>query len=324
LEDNRNANEGLTKTLESKLVTPRGRELFKVMVDRRAELAPKFELIHELSKSNKAQAVAFVNNDFTPANNAFVAATEDFTKFQSGRMEQANQQGAAIYASTRLLVIWLSIGAVLMAIGVGFLITRSLLKVLGGEPAYAAEMMHKMARGDFTVKVATRHGDRSSLLHATQQMVSAAGQSIDDVVRVMGAVAKGDFTQTIDKPYQGSFNELKTHVNNTVTNAGQSINDVVRVMRAIAKGDLTNSIGKSYDGSFEEMKTYVNSTVAKLSEVVAEVNGGAEALASASAEVSATAQSLSQASSQQAASVEETSASMEQITASITQTSDNA
>jgi hypothetical protein len=64
--------------------------------------------------------------------------------------------------------------------------------------------------------------------------------------------------------------------------------------------------------------------IAKLTQVVGEVNGGAQSLASASEEVSATAQSLSQAASEQAAGVEETSASLEQMTASISQNTENA
>lgn len=234
LEDNRNSNGERMKKLESMLTSTKGKELFKVMVDRRDELAPKFDHLHELNNSDKAKAVDYLNSDFVIANNAFVAAGEDFTKFQSAEMEAANQQGAATYASTRLLVNCLAIAAILIAIAVGLLITRNLLKVLGGEPAYAADVMQRVAAGDLTFEVATRAGDQSSLLFATKQMV------------------------------------------------------------------------------------------ASLTEVVTEVNGGAEALASASEEVSATAQSLSQASSEQAASVEETSASMEQMTASITQTSENA
>ena len=324
LEDNRKATGERMKKLESMLTTPRGRELFKIMSDRRALQVTQFDRLHELDKGDKTKAMDYLNSDFVETNNAFVAAGEDFIKFQSGQMEADNQQGAAVYATTRLWVIYLSLGAVLVAIAVGWLITRNLLKVLGGEPAYAAEVMRKVASGDFSVKVATQDGDLSSLLFATRQMVSSAGQSIDDVVRVMGAIAKGDFSQNIDKPYQGSFDELKTHVNNTVRNAGQSIDDVVRVMGAIAQGDLTHSIERSYQGSFEQMKSYVNSTVTKLSQIVGEVNGGAEALASASEQVSATAQSLSQASTQQAASCQETSASMEQMNTSIRQTSENA
>jgi methyl-accepting chemotaxis protein len=64
--------------------------------------------------------------------------------------------------------------------------------------------------------------------------------------------------------------------------------------------------------------------IARLSQVVAEINGGAQAIASASEEVSATAQALAQASNEQAAGVEETSASIEQMTASIAQNTENA
>ena len=279
LETSRSANADRAKRLEALLTTEKGKQLFKDASDRREALAPKYDRIHALISSDRAQAIAYLYSDFVPANEAFMAATEEFSKFQTEEMELANRHGAETYTSTRLLLLWLSTGAVLSAIGIAWLITRDLRQVLGGEPAYAADVMRRVARGDFTVEVITRDGDQSSLLFNTKQMVASAGQSVNDVVRVMGAIAQGDLTQSIEQ---------------------------------------------NYEGSFDEMKTYVNDTIVKLSQVVGEVNGGAEALASASDEVSATAQSLSQASSEQAAGVEETSASMEQMTASITQTSDNA
>jgi methyl-accepting chemotaxis protein len=95
------------------------------------------------------------------------------------------------------------------------------------------------------------------------------------------------------------------------------------VMRKVAAGDLREEV-VTRAGDDSSLLFATKQMVASLSQVVAEVNSGAEALASASEEVSATAQSLSQASSVQAASVEETSASMQQMTASITQTSENA
>jgi methyl-accepting chemotaxis protein len=190
-----------------------------------------------------------------------------------------SREAEALHARTNSVLILGSLIAVLLASGIGYLLARSLTRVLGGEPAYAAEVMKRVAVGDFKVEVETRPGDTTSMLYTVKQTVKAAGDSIGDVVRVMGAMARGDLTQTIDKPYEGSFGE---------------------------------------------MKNYVNTTVERLSQVVMEVNGGAEALAGASEEVSATAQSLSQASSEQAAGVEETSASIEQMTASISQNTENA
>jgi methyl-accepting chemotaxis protein len=98
----------------------------------------------------------------------------------------------------------------------------------------------------------------------------------------------------------------------------------VEVANRLAEGDLTVQVEATSRDETGQLLQAMQNTVAKLSRVVTEVNGGAEALAGASEEVSATAQSLSQASSEQAAGVEETSASMEQMTASISQNTENA
>ena len=92
----------------------------------------------------------------------------------------------------------------------------------------------------------------------------------------------------------------------------------------LAQGDLTVSIDATGKDETAQLLQAMQNMVQKLSQVVAEVNSGAEALAGASEEVSATAQSLSQASSEQAAGVEETSASIEEMTASISQNTENA
>ena len=275
----RSHNAEVMKKLEREIDTDKGKELFKASAEREAVLAPEYERMHELARTDKTKAIEFLRSNFSPANQAYRAAVDELQKYEVARMEEASRNSGEVYASTRLLVIGLAAVALLLAVVIAFVITRNLLKVLGGEPAYAADVMRKVAVGDFTVDVAVRANDTSSLLYTTRQMVQSAGSSINDVVRVMGAMATGDLTQTISKDYTGSF---------------------------------------------AEMKNYVNETVAKLSLVVTEVNGGAEALAGASEEVSATAQSLSQAASEQAAGVEETSASMEQMTASISQNTENA
>ena len=98
---------------------------------------------------------------------------------------------------------------------------------------------------------------------------------------------------------------------------------VAEIASRVADGDLTMTIqtrASDTDSVLHAMQTMVS----RLSQVVSDVNGGAEALAGASEEVSATAQSLSQAASEQAAGVEETSASIEEMTASISQNTENA
>jgi methyl-accepting chemotaxis protein len=102
------------------------------------------------------------------------------------------------------------------------------------------------------------------------------------------------------------------------------VNEALAVANRLAEGDLTVNIESTAKDETGQMLQAMRNMVGKLSQVVADVNSGAQALASASEEVSATAQSLSQAASEQAAGVEETSASIEQMTSSIAQNTENA
>jgi methyl-accepting chemotaxis protein len=61
--------------------------------------------------------------------------------------------------------------ATLVAVSlIGIFITRSLMQQLGGEPAYAADVVSKIAEGDMTLTVDTKAGDTSSLLYNLKTM----------------------------------------------------------------------------------------------------------------------------------------------------------
>jgi methyl-accepting chemotaxis protein len=64
-------------------------------------------------------------------------------------------------------VIVVSMG---FAIGLGILVTRSIMRQIGGEPAYAEEMVRRIAGGDLTANVEISHGDTNSLLFSMGQM----------------------------------------------------------------------------------------------------------------------------------------------------------
>ena len=102
------------------------------------------------------------------------------------------------------------------------------------------------------------------------------------------------------------------------------LNEAVGVANQLAAGDLTAQIEVTSKDETGQLLQAMKNMVGKLSQIIGEVRGSADALSSASEEISATAQSISQATSEQAASVEETSASIEQMSASINQNTDNA
>ncbi|MBV1921696.1 MAG: nitrate- and nitrite sensing domain-containing protein [Pseudomonadales bacterium] len=90
--------------------------------------------------------------------------------------------GIAKSTQRALTVYSVSCGLILLLTTVlGIYITRSLLKQLGGEPEYAAEIASKVADGDLTINVEVKRGDNSSLLFAMKSMVERLSQTIGNV-----------------------------------------------------------------------------------------------------------------------------------------------
>ncbi len=229
----------ITERLEKldKIVTSdKGRELMKQIQTTRAVYVVQQDKTIEMIKADVKQAdfAAMLIGDLRKAQGDYMKAAVAMVDLQTELMEKAGKDADDLVTSTERLILILGIVAAILSVLVGWVITRSVLKQLGGEPDYARDMVVRLSEGDLTMKLETHPKDDSSLLYAMKMMVG------------------------------------------------------------------------------------------KLSEVVADVNGGAQALASASEEVSATAQALSQAASEQAAGVEETSASIEQMTSSIAQNTENA
>jgi len=272
----------------------------------------------------KAEAIDMMMN-----NQNVVLKTVDDIRSQREYNEALGRKGAddALAVKSRALLSGIVLAAITMVIvgGLGLFLYRQLTRQLGGEPAFAAELMQRIAAGDVSMEITLRRNDTASLLAAVKSMLEKLKGVVAGQRRVIDAANHGNFTERVDLDGLAGFQQdLGAGLNDLVTTSGASIDDVVGVMRALSEGDLTKTVDKDYEGSFAQMKEYTNNTVLKLSLVIGEVNSAAESLANAATEVNTTAQSLSQASSEQAASVEETSAALEQMTASIGQNTDNA
>ncbi|RZL03064.1 MAG: methyl-accepting chemotaxis protein [Rubrivivax sp.] len=284
------------------------------------------EKVAQLALSGKlAEATELSNGEARKITRAMEDTLTGIIEELSAQAKATNELATAQVAYAKLVTISVVGVSVVLAIGLGLLVTRIISRQLGGEPDYAANLLTKVANGDLSSDVVIGKDDDSSMLFAVKQMVARLQQVIDGQRHVVEAANRGNFDARIDLAgLQGFQKDMGEGLNQLVTTTGTSINDVVRVMSAVSQGDLTQAIDKPYQGAFGEMKEYVNNTVDKLSQVVTEVNAGAESLAGASEELSSTAQSLSQSASEQAAGVEETSASIEQMTASISQNTENA
>jgi methyl-accepting chemotaxis protein len=171
----------------------------------------------------------------------------------------------------------------------------------------------------------TYKGDHEKMKQAINNVAKAVNALADDANLLSKAAVDGKLNTRADADkHRGDYRKVVNGLNDVMVAVSTPVQELTEVLSAMEGGSLTLSMKKSYSGTWDDLKSAVNNMLKKLTEVVTDVNAGAQALASASEEVSATAQQLSQAASEQAAGVEETSASIEQMTSSIAQNTENA
>jgi methyl-accepting chemotaxis protein len=146
------------------------------------------------------------------------------------------------------VVGWLSGIAVLLGIGLAFLLTRMIQRPIGGEPSEIAGLTGQIATGDLTVRftdTGKETGIYAAMRDMTQQlreMVSQVTQSTSQVSSAAAEIAQGsaDLSQRTEEQASAleetasSMEELTSTVKQSADNAGQA-NQLAGAARAQAE-----------------------------------------------------------------------------------------
>ncbi|CAG1009019.1 Methyl-accepting chemotaxis protein III [Burkholderiales bacterium] len=168
--------------LKPMLTLPKGKEMFQGIIEARERyIAVQNQVIKFVEEGRREEAASFLSGEFRAAAVEYRKRVNALVKFQGDLMDETGQQANQDAASARILMVGL--GAAALAIGVllGWIITRGLLKQLGGEPDYAAAVARRVADGDLTVRVDTKANDTSSMLFAMRGMVEKLSHIIGEV-----------------------------------------------------------------------------------------------------------------------------------------------
>lgn len=110
--------------------------------------------------------------------------SDRFTKLVDVQLvvaEEVYQFSDSHYQTILMLNTSLITASIIASLLLGFFISRSLLKQLGGEPDYTANVIYKIAEGDLSVTVDLNPKDQSSILFAINQMITKLAGIIGDV-----------------------------------------------------------------------------------------------------------------------------------------------
>ena len=110
-----------------------------------------------------------------------ISAIDKLTAYNFKGAQRAAEQANASYNGARHLTIILLIVAVVVGTFLATIITRSLLKQLGGEPRYASQLTSEIAEGKLYVDIDLHSNDDSSLLASIRNMRNGIAKIVKEV-----------------------------------------------------------------------------------------------------------------------------------------------
>ncbi len=168
--------------LQPLLVAPEGKARMQKILDARARYIEVQNRLFDLAATGAAgEANAFLARDFEAAASEYRGSVNSLVDFQGDLMEKTGADAKAMVSRANQLMFWLALAAAVLGVLLAVWIVRSVLRQLGGEPAYAADITRQIAEGNLGVQVALRQGDTSSLLFAIGQMVARLSDIIGEV-----------------------------------------------------------------------------------------------------------------------------------------------
>lgn len=156
-----------------------------------------------------------------------------------------NDETDEIYAQIRVLLISLTLGGVVFGIVIGGLLTRSLTRQLGGEPADVARAAATIAQGDLSATIDTRRAAPGSVVAAMKAMqeslrsvVHTVRSSSDSIATGAGQIAVGnaDLSQRTEEQASNleetaaSMEELTS----TVTSSAETAREAAALARKVS------------------------------------------------------------------------------------------
>src|SRR5471030_1547518 len=270
------------KQLQQSTVQPQGKALLEDVIESRAIYTPLEDAYLALvQRGEMAGAKALLLGSMRPAQLDNIAKLQKYVVYQNEGVALVGKEAAEEYAGGRTMLVALGVAALLAGVAAAWMITRSLLKQLGGEPADAVEAANRIASGDLSAQGQLHSGDKDSLMYAMDAMrdnlariVAQVRSGTDTIAGASAEIASGNLDLSSRTEQQAgtleetasSMEELNSTVKQNADNARQA-NQL-----AILASDVAVKGGGVVLQVVETMHS-INASSRKIVDIIAVIDG---------------------------------------------------
>jgi methyl-accepting chemotaxis protein len=276
------AETSLRKLFDHPSTTVEEKSLLERVHQEHANLITLVARAAELGLANKAaDATKVLIDDVRPVQKKLMQELADLATLEDKLSAEAGAEALASYESGRAMLLLLGAAALLIGLAAAYIITRSLLRQLGGEPDYAVSIAQKIADGDLDVQISLASGDHHSLLHAMKVMrdklsdiVGKVRSGTDAIGTASSQIAAGNLDLSSRTEQQASsleetassMEELTSTVRQNAENAGQANQLAVSASEVAQRGgDVVSQV--------VDTMQLINESARKIVEIIGVIDG---------------------------------------------------
>jgi methyl-accepting chemotaxis protein len=242
------AGEAVTKNIEQldkTVKSEEGKKLLKELKEARGRYTEARKPIFVMFEQNKwDDATNYLIKDFRKHQNAYFEAVNAMLKYQDEGFDKTGKEANKLADQVRNAIIGLGFVALVLGSILGWLISRSILNQLGGEPTTIAGITDRLAEGDLTVAFEGDGKNDRGVYASLRNMVSKIKVVVGDVMSAADNVASGsqELSATAQEMSQGA------------TQQAAAAEEVSSSME-----EMTSSIRQNTDNSMQTEKIAVKS-----------------------------------------------------------------
>jgi len=231
--------------------------------------------------ANAMDATRVMIREVRPVQRKWTDALNALATQEEKQNAQTKADAEAAFANARNFMLGLLAIAVVMGVAAAVVITRSLLKQLGGEPGYTAKIAGSIAHGDLSVAIDTKETDRGSLLVEMKEMRNSLVGIVEQVRRgteTIGTasreIAAGNIDLSSRTELQASSLEKTASAMEQLTSTVKQNADNAREANALA-ATASNVALKGGEVVSQVVGTMgeINSSASKIADIIGVIDG---------------------------------------------------
>jgi methyl-accepting chemotaxis protein len=246
------ARDKLGKAFENPTTTAEEKAFFAKLQDEENAALPLMAEAEKLGLANKTDATNdLLMNKAAPLETAWLGTMKALGRLEIQQNDDAKRAANDEYDAAVRLMLGLAAAALAAGSGAAVLVTRTLIRQLGGEPDAAAHVAARIAAGDLTVDVPVKPGDDASLMAAMRDMrdrlatiVAEVRSGTDAIATAAGEISAGNLDLSSRTEQQAgsleetasSLEELTSTVRQNAGNARQANDMAASASDAAVKG----------------------------------------------------------------------------------------